>query len=109
MNDPALVPLVPGSFTTILPVTAPVGTVAVIDVAEFMVKLVASTPPNVTAVAPSNPVPVIATCEPTGPLVGDMFVTVGMTWNLRLLLNAAVGVVTVTNPATALAGTIADK
>ena len=41
MNVPALVPLVPGSFTTILPVNAPVGTVAVIEVAEFTVKLVA--------------------------------------------------------------------
>jgi hypothetical protein len=37
LKTPALAPLVPGSLTPILPVTAPVGTVAVIDVGEFTV------------------------------------------------------------------------
>jgi|SRR5579872_854850 len=42
--------LPPGVVTTILPVTAPVGTVAVTCVSEFTVKVVAAMPPNVTFV-----------------------------------------------------------
>ena len=55
------------------------GGVAVIDVAELTVKLVAATPANLTAVAPVNPVPVIVTRVPpaVGPLVGHRSVTVG--------------------------------
>ncbi len=45
-----LVAVPPGVVIAILPVFAPVGTVAVTCVSEFMVKLVAATPPNVTFV-----------------------------------------------------------
>ena len=41
--------------------------------------------------------------------MGEMLVMVGITWNLRLLVSVAFGVVTVTNPATAFAGTTADR
>jgi hypothetical protein len=60
----------PPTVTLILPVVAPVGTVAVICVAEFTVKLVAATLLKLTAVAPVKPVPVIVTTVPTGPDVG---------------------------------------
>ena len=51
MKVPELVAVPPGVVTTILPVFAPVGTVAVICVSEFTVKMVAFTAPNVTFVA----------------------------------------------------------
>jgi hypothetical protein len=58
---------------------APGGEVAVIDVAEFTVKLVALLAPNFTAVAPVKPVPVIATDVPpiAKPEVGAIDVTDG--------------------------------
>jgi len=48
-------------------------------VAEFTVKLVAAVAPNVTAVAPAKPVPVMVTEVPpgAGPDVGEIEVTVG--------------------------------
>ena len=57
----------------------PAGEVAVIDVAEFTVKLAALLVPNFTAVAPVNPVPVIATDVPpiADPEVGEIELTVG--------------------------------
>src|SRR6266540_6182908 len=73
----ALVPVPDGVVTLIFPVTAPTGTVAVIWVAEFTVKLVAFTPPNLTAVAPVNPAPMIVTTVPGRPLVGEKEVIVG--------------------------------
>jgi hypothetical protein len=65
------------TFTSIVPV--PAGEVAVIDVAEVTVKLVAAVAPNVTAVAPVKPVPVIVTDVPpdSGPVVGAIDVTLG--------------------------------
>jgi hypothetical protein len=56
----------------------PAGETAVIDVAELTVKLVALVEPNLTAVAPLNPVPVIVTevPPPAGPLLGSTLVTV---------------------------------
>jgi hypothetical protein len=63
--------------TLILPLVAPVGTVAVIWVDEFTVKLVAFVVLNRTAVAPVKFVPVMTTVVPTGPLVGLKDVTVG--------------------------------
>jgi hypothetical protein len=63
--------------TLILPLVAPVGTVAVIWVDEFTVKLVAFVVLNRTAVAPVKLVPVMTTLVPTGPLVGLKDVTVG--------------------------------
>ena len=57
----------------------PAGEVAVIDVAELTVKPVAAVAPNLTAVAPVKPVPVIVTLVPpaVGPAVGEIEVTVG--------------------------------
>jgi hypothetical protein len=66
----------PGVVTEILPVVAPLGTVAVICVAVFTVN-VADLPLNFTAVAPVRLVPVIVTEVPTGPLVGVKVVIVG--------------------------------
>jgi hypothetical protein len=67
----------PAVTTLILPLVAPVGTVAVIWVDEFTVKLVAFVVLNRTAVAPVKFVPVMTTVVPTGPLVGLKDVTVG--------------------------------
>jgi hypothetical protein len=64
---------VPFAVTTMLPVAAPVGTVARIDVGLQPVA-VAATPPNVTVLLPwicPKFVPVIVTNEPTGPEVCD--------------------------------------
>ena len=77
-----------GVVTMIRPVTAPAGTMAVIRVDELTVKE-ALTPPKWTAVAPVNPVPVIVTEVPTGPLVGVNEVIVGpcaVTTKLELLV-----------------------
>jgi hypothetical protein len=76
-GDVALVP--PGVVTVTSTVPVPDGEMAVIFVAESTVKLEALLIPNITVVAPVNPVPVIITVVPptNGPLVGAMLVTVG--------------------------------
>jgi len=66
-----LVPVPAGVVTAIGPVVAPLGTVAVICVAAFTVKVVAATPPKVTAVAPVKFAPRIVTVVPTPPLGGE--------------------------------------
>jgi len=63
--------------TLILPVVALFGTLALICVAEFTVKVVAATPLNCTLLAPFKFVPVIVTVVPTTPLVGVKAVIVG--------------------------------
>src|SRR6266545_5939588 len=103
----ALVPVPPGVVTLILPVTAPTGTVAVIWVAEFTVKL-ALTPPNRTAVAPVKAVPVIVTAVLVRPLVGENEETVGaalVTVKFVALVAVPPGVVTVIRPVVAPDGT----
>ena len=72
------VPLAVVTLTSTVPV--PAGDVAVIDVEELTVKLVAATAPNVTAVAPENSVPVIVTdvAPVAGPAVGEIDVTAGV-------------------------------
>ena len=57
----------------------PAGAVAVIEIAEFTVKLVALTAPNLTAVTLKKPVPVIVTGVPPAgdPELGLKLVTVG--------------------------------
>jgi len=104
----ALVAVPPGVVTLIVPVVAPVGTVAVICVAELTVKL-AFVPLNFTAVAPVNAVPVIVTLAPTSPLVGEKLVMVGGNTTVKLLALVAVppGVVTLIVPEVAPAGTVA--
>ena len=69
----------PGVVTKTLAVPAvPAGVVTVIEVSLTKVK-VAAAPPIVTAVAPVKPVPVMVMLVPpaTGPLVGEILVTVG--------------------------------
>jgi hypothetical protein len=53
-----------GVVTVTSAVPFPFGETAVIDVAEFTVKLLALVEPNLTAVAPKRPVPVIVTVVP---------------------------------------------
>src|SRR6058998_2503886 len=72
-----LLPPVPAAVLTLIgPVVAPLGTVAVIWVFEFTVKL-AAMPLKVTVVAPVKWFPPIVTVVPTGPLVGLKELIVG--------------------------------
>ena len=64
---PVLVVVLLGVTTEIDPVAAPIGTVVVIWVSEFTVK-VAATPLNLTTVAPVKLLLVIANEVPAGPL-----------------------------------------
>lgn len=92
----------------ILPVVAPVGTVAVICVSEFTAN-VAEVPLNATFVAWVNPVPVMVTEVPTGPLGGVKLANVGFTLKVCGLVSVVVPVVTVTGPVSAAAGTVAVR
>jgi hypothetical protein len=65
----ALVAVPPAVVTAIVPLLAPVGTVAVICVSESTVK-VAAAPLKVTAVESARKLPVRVTVLPTGPEVG---------------------------------------
>jgi hypothetical protein len=97
--------------TLILPVVAPVGTVAVIEVAEFTVNEVAVVVLNLTAVVPQKLVPVMVTVDPVGPLAGVKEVMVGAaavaTVKSAALAVSAPGVWTVIVPVAAPAGTTA--
>jgi len=96
----ALEAVPPGVVTMIFPVMAPVGTTAVIWVAELTVKFVAEVFLNVTSVAPVRFVPVMTTDVPTGPLIGTNEVIVGapevavVTSKLAELVAVPPGVVT---------------
>jgi hypothetical protein len=104
-----LVAVPPGVVTEIFPVVAPVGTVAVICVAELTVKLVAATLLKLTAVAPVKPVPVIVTTVPTGPDVGVKDVIVAQVAatvkSAVLVATGATPVSTLTFPVVAPEGT----
>ena len=70
----------PLTVTTTLPVVAPVGTFATIDVALQLVMLVAVVPLNLTVLVPCvepKLVPVIVTDAPTAPDVGERLVMLG--------------------------------
>ena len=70
----------PLAFTTTLPVLAPVGTVATIDVALQLVIVVTVVVLNFTVLVPwvvPKFVPVIVTEAPTAPVVGDRLVMLG--------------------------------
>jgi hypothetical protein len=70
----------PLAFTTTLPVVAPVGAVATIDVAVQLPIAVAVVPLNATVLVPCvvpKFVPVIVTDAPTAPVVGDKLVMLG--------------------------------
>jgi hypothetical protein len=101
---------VPAEVVTLSgPVVALVGTVAWIAVADVTVKLAAA-PLNVTDVAPVKFVPLIVTVAPTAPLVGLKLVIVGglaTTVNALALVAVPPGVVTLSGPVVAPAGTVA--
>ena len=70
----------------------------------------AAVPLNLTADAPVKFVPLIVTLVPTGPLVGVKLVIVGalaLTVKLAALVAVPAGVVTLTGPVVAPAGTVA--
>ena len=113
----ALVAVPPGVVTEILPVVAPVGTVAVIFVAELTVNDVALTPLNFTDVVvnpvPLKFVPLIVTAVPTRPLVGENEEIVGagtvveVTVKTEELVAVPSGVVTLIGPVVAPTGACA--
>src|SRR5207245_3741441 len=76
VKELALVAVPPAVVTLMIPVVAPLGTVAVICVSEFTVK-VAVVPLKLTAVAPVKAVPLIVTLAPTPPLLGEKLLIVG--------------------------------
>lgn len=102
----ALVAVPSSVVTTMGPVIAPAGTVAVI-VPELLTVNVAALPPNETAVAPVKFVPVIVTPVPTAPIAGAKEVMAGVTVKRVVVTIAPLpGVVTVMGPVVAPAGTV---
>jgi len=107
-GDPALA--TPFTVTTTLPVIAPAGTVATIDVALQLMIAVAVVPLNVTVLVPCvapKLVPAIATDAPVAPEVGQKLVMPGVskTVNDDPALAAPLAVTT-TLPVVAPAGTV---
>jgi len=107
-NDP--VPTIPLTVTTTLPVVAPTGTTAMIEVALQLVA-VAVVPLKVTVLAPwvePKFTPVIVMEVPTGPDGSDKFVIVGVCDTVNgIPLLACPLTVTTTLPVVAAAGTTA--
>jgi hypothetical protein len=109
----ALVAVPPGAVTVIFPVVAPVGTFVSIRVPwVFTVNGTALTPLNRTAVAPANPLPLIRTEVPTGPLFGENEEIVGaaavvVTVKFVALIAVPLAVFTVIGPVVAPVGTLA--
>ena len=107
-----LVSVPEGVVTEIFPVFAPEGTVAVIFVSELTMN-VAVVPLNFTLFAPVNPVPLIVTEVPTGPLFGEKDVIFGaapaplVTVNCVALVAKPSGVTTLIRPVVAPGGTVA--
>jgi len=108
VNEALLVAVPAGVVTLSCPVVADAGTVAWIAVSETTVKL-ALVPLIATAVAQVKFAPLIATLVPTGPLVGAKLAIVGggITVNALLLVAVPAGVVTLSGPVVAPAGTVA--
>lgn len=101
----------PFEVTTVIgPVEAPCGTIAVTCASELTVNW-ADSPLNLTAVVPANPLPVITTDVPGGPLVGLNEAMAGqptvVTVKLDELVAVPSGVVTDMGPLLAPAGTVA--
>src|SRR5690349_20066092 len=99
----------PAAVVTVTgPVAAPVGTMAWIAASDCTVK-VAPSPLNVTEVAPVRAEPLIVTLVPTGPLAGAKLAIVGggTTVNAPVLVAVPPGVVTLSGPVLAPAGTVA--
>lgn len=101
-----LVPVPAALVTLIRPVTAPVGTIAVILVDELTVNW-ACAPPKVTPVTPVKLVPVMVTEVPGAPEVGVNDATVGATVTTKSveLVPVPLLVVTVIRPVVAPDGT----
>src|ERR1044071_2112835 len=95
-----LVPVPLDVVTEILPVVAPLGTIAVICVSESTLK-VESVPLNFTLLAPVKVIPVITTFAPGAPLVGLKLVILGVTLKLATLVPVPAGFVTVILPVVA--------
>jgi len=95
-----------GVFTLIQPLSAPPGTVAVIWVSEFTVKL-AGTRKKVTAVAPVKLVPVIVTVVPIVPLAGVNELMCGLMVKLAADAAEPKELVSVMGPLVAPLGTLA--
>ena len=107
MKLEVLVAVPPGVVTEIGPVLPPLGTEAVICVAELTVKLVLF-PLNVTAVVPAKFVPLMMTDVLTGPLVGEKLEMVGAGTTVNVgPVAVPPGVVTAMGPVVAPAGTVA--
>lgn len=106
----------PAAFVTIIfePLEAPAGTLTLIDVAETTViaPALVLTPPktNSTSVTLFRFVPLMVIVAPTAPIVGVNEVMVGglITVNIVGLEAVPPGVVTITVPELALAGTVAE-
>jgi hypothetical protein len=73
----ALVPVPPDVVTLSFPVVTPTGATAFMEVELTTVKLLATAPLNLTAVAPVKFFPVNVTVVPTAPLDGVKFVMLG--------------------------------
>jgi hypothetical protein len=86
--------------TAIGPVVARLGTVALIDVADVTLKLAVARL-NVTPVVPERPPPLIVTCVPTGPLLGEKPEMLGSTVNAVALVGVPPPVVTPIGPVVA--------
>jgi hypothetical protein len=99
----------PGAVTVIAPVAAVAGTDVLMCEASVTVNVALTPLKNFTALAPVNPVPVIVTGVPTGPLVGlkPVIVGVGEVVTVKLAVEVTVppGAVTVIAPVAAVAGT----
>ena len=106
MKSPALVAVPAGVVTPTFPVLAPAGTVAVILTAELTIWLAAAVPWNVTAVAPVEFAPWMATLAPAPPCAGVKLVIRGATVKLAALVAVPAGVVTAIGPVVALPGTV---
>ena len=105
----ALIAVPPGPVTLIGPALTPEGTVASIRVSERTLMSTAAVPLNLTAVVPTNPLPVIVTSVPACPLSGWKFsiVSTGSTVKLAALVAVPPGAVTATGPVVPPAGTVA--
>jgi hypothetical protein len=106
VKDSVLVPVPDAVVTLIGPLTAVVGTVALIEV-EFITVKAAATLPNLTDETATKVLPVIVTVVPAGPLRGVKLSTLGKTLKLAALVKVPAGVMTRINPVVAVDGTVA--
>jgi hypothetical protein len=101
---------IPFTVTTMLPVDAPAGTTATIDVA-LQLAMAAATPLNVTVLEPCvepKPVPVIVTDAPTGAEAGETPLIAGGDKTVKAMpLDGSPAMVTTTFPEVAPEGTTA--